>query len=96
MSTLHWAGNLFFTRHRDGAVRIRQFSHDRMKEVLGTGKAFPADEGDNADVLDQTIPGNEWVSIIATMSALNVSDVGAAYRLAESIHNPPTKSMAGR
>lgn len=98
MSTFHLRGMLYFTRHVDGAVRIRQFSSERHAEVMSRPHecGFPDDDGDNADVLDVTIPGCEWVSIVATMSALNNSDVGAAYRLTESLHNPLTKSMAGR
>lgn len=49
----HWQDGLFFTRLRDGSVRIRKF----------TGPPYVD------PTLEVVIPPNEWASIVASMSA---------------------------
>lgn len=77
MSTFHVRNEFFFTRLPGGAVRIRKFS-----QPLLCGKPWPLDE-DTGDVLDITVSGMEWVSVIASMSG---QEIHAAYEMAKDFH----------
>jgi len=73
----HWQNGWFFGRDKDGSVRVQHHAppHDGMDEL-----GFPVGEPD----MCIAIPGPEWASIVASVSAADETSV--TYEVARAFH----------
>ena len=80
----HWRDNLFFGRLPDGSVRIV-----KMEKETDYSTRFPnVDEELPGAILDVTIPGSQWVSIVASMTSAGES---VSHDAVDDLHCPPAE-----
>lgn len=72
----HWQKNIFFGRRADGSVRILAFRSPPAD--------FPDVEGEHDAAFDETIPVDQWASIIASVSA--GSEIDNRFYAAKDFH----------